>query len=74
MDPETLALLLNDEDFRENVILDIQPLCIDTSPAKQPTHVEQTTHVKPTSSGIRTFIGVRPKISKSTKSNSFKQM
>lgn len=44
------------------MILDIQPLSINTSSAKQPTLA------KPTSNGIRTFFGVRPKISKYTKS------
>lgn len=33
---ETLTSLLNDEDFEENVILDIQLIRIDTSLAKQP--------------------------------------
>lgn len=60
LDPKTLVSLLDDEDFGDNVILDIQPLCIDTSPSGQPTPA------KPTNSGVRTFIGVRPKISKST--------
>lgn len=50
-----------------NVILDIQPLRIDTSPTKQPTSV------KPTSSGVWTFIGVKPKIFESAKSTAFKQ-
>lgn len=34
IDPETLASLLNNQNFGENVILDIQPFPIDTSPTK----------------------------------------
>lgn len=34
IDPEALASLLNNEDFRENVILNVQPLRIDTGPTK----------------------------------------
>lgn len=64
---------MNDGEFGENVILDIKPLCIDTSLVKQPTPAKETTLVKLTSSGIGTFIGVRPKISKYTKSTAFKQ-
>lgn len=71
INPETLASLLNDKDFADNVILDIQSLCTDTSPAKQHTPAKKPTPIKATSSGVRTFIGVRPKISKST---AFKQL
>lgn len=65
IDHETLASLLNDEDFGDNVILDIQSLCIDTSPAKKPIPSKETTLFKQTSSGVRTFIGIRLKISTS---------
>lgn len=52
--------LLSDEDFGNNVILDIQSIIVDTGSAKQPTSV------KPKLSGATTFIGIRSKISKSS--------
>lgn len=55
VDFKTFTLLLNDEDIGENVILNIPPIRIDISLAKQPTHA------KPMSTGVKTFIGAKPK-------------
>lgn len=69
LDPETLSQLLNDKDIKENVILEIQPIRVYTSPAKQSMSVKQSVSAiqsmlaKPMSTGVITFIGKRPKIS-----------
>lgn len=79
IDPDELTALLNDED-----ILDIEPLSVNTSPAKPPVNVNPinfdttTVRIKPIvitfiaakqkvpKYVLRTFIGPRPKLPKST--------
>ncbi|CAI8589519.1 unnamed protein product [Vicia faba] len=63
---ETLAKLLNYEEFRDNVILDIQPFSIDRS------HARQHDLVKPMSSGVKTFVAKKTKILKSSNRSTFK--
>lgn len=55
INPKTLFQLLSDEDIEKNVILDIQPIHVNISLAKQSVSPKQSVSVKPMSTGVITF-------------------
>lgn len=59
IDPGELAALLNNDD-----ILDIEPLNVDTSPAKPLVPSKQLVNVNLVKPTVKTFIGAKPKVPK----------